>query len=531
MSHPAKPVSNPAPSLTPPPSRHKLLGRAITVSANTFLSRIAGLIRDIVIAAVFGAKEEADAFFVAFRIPNLLRRLFAEGAFSPAFVPVLSEYKSQRSHAQVRNLISHVIGKLGAIVFLTTLIGILTAPFLVILFAPGFFLQYADKYTLTVRMLMITFPYLLFISLTAAAAGILNTYGRFGVPAFTPVLLNLSLIAAAIWLAPQLAEPVLALAWGVFIAGLAQLLFQLPFLHRLRLLTWPRFRGKHQGVQRIIRLLIPALFGVSVVQINLLVDTLIASFLVTGSVSWLYYSDRLVEFPLGVFGIALATVILPNLSRRHVEGSGARFSQTLDWALRLVLLIAAPAAIGLALLAEPMLTTLFQYGKLGQHDIHMAAQSLMAYAFGLLGFVGIKVLAPGFYARQDTRAPVRIGVIAMLANMVFNLLLVFPLAHAGLALATALSAFLNAGLLYLGLRREGVYRPQSGWAGFAARVLAANLVMVGILWFIKGDTSAWIAADAITRTLRLTATISLGALGYFCALLLFGVRPRDLTAP
>nr|VFK14158.1 MAG: putative peptidoglycan lipid II flippase [Candidatus Kentron sp. LFY] len=518
--------------LHPPQQRQgdRLIGKTVTVGANTSISRILGLIRDIVIASVFGAKEEADAFFVAFRIPNLLRRLFAEGAFSPAFVPVLSEYKTRRSHAEVRELISSTMGTLGGIVFLITLAGILTAPLLVILFAPGFFLHYADKYALTVRMLMITFPYLLFISLTAAAAGILNTYGRFGAPAITPALLNISLIAAAIWLAPQLSEPVVALAWGVFIAGIAQLLFQLPFLYRLRLLTWPRFRSAHAGVRRIIALLLPALFGVSVTQINLLVDTLLASFLVTGSVSWLYYSDRLVEFPLGVFGIALATVILPNLSRRYVEGSATRFSDTLDWALRLVLLIGLPAAIGLAILAEPMLTTLFQYGELTAHDIHMASQSLMAYALGLMGFVYIKVLAPGFYARQDTRTPVRIGVIAMLANMVFNLILVFPLAHAGLALATALSAFLNAGLLYLGLRREGVYRPKHGWGRFTGRILAANLIMVAILWFTKGEFSAWISAEVTSRVLWLVGLISTGALGYFGALFLFGMRLRDFRS-
>nr|VFJ48073.1 MAG: putative peptidoglycan lipid II flippase [Candidatus Kentron sp. FW]VFJ71392.1 MAG: putative peptidoglycan lipid II flippase [Candidatus Kentron sp. FW] len=520
------------PSATPPAPRQppgdRLAGKTITVGANTLVSRVLGLIRDIVIASVFGAKEEADAFFVAFRIPNLLRRLFAEGAFSPAFVPVLSEYKNRRSHAEVRELVSHVMGKLGGIVLLTTLVGILAAPLLVIAFAPGFFLHYADKYTLTVQMLMITFPYLLFISLTAVAAGILNTYGRFGVPAFTPVLLNLSLIAAALWLAPQLAEPVTALAWGVFIAGLAQLLFQIPFLYRLRLLSWPRFRGAHEGVRRIIRLLLPALFGVSVSQINLLFDTLIASFLVTGSVSWLYYSDRLVEFPLGVFGIALATVILPNLSRHHIHGSADRFSETLDWALRIVLLIALPAATGLAVLAGPMLTTLFQYGQLGEYDIRMASLSLMAYALGLIGFVAIKVLAPGFYARQDTRTPVRIAVIAMLANMVLNLILVFPFAHAGLALATALSAFLNAGLLYLGLRKQDIYRPGRGWGQFTSRVLTASLIMAAILLSVKGHPALWTSASAVTRALWLFGLISIGASGYFCTLFLLGLRPRDL---
>jgi len=511
---------------TSPPT-DRLLGKTIAVGGNTFISRVLGLVRDIVIASVFGAKEEADAFFVAFRIPNLLRRLFGEGAFSQAFVPVLSEYKAHRPHPEVRDLVSHVFGTLGGIVLLTTVVGILTAPILVVLFAPGFFMHYEDKYALTTQMLMITFPYLFFISLTAAAGGILNSYGRFGVPAFTPVLLNISLISTAIWLAPHMTEPVTALAWGVFIAGVAQLLFQLPFLHHLQLLPRPRFQRNHEGVRRIIRLLIPALFGVSVAQINLLTDTLIASFLATGSVSWLYYSDRLMEFPMGVFGIALATVILPNLSRRHTEGSATRFSKLLDWALRLVLLIGLPAAIGLTVLASPMLTTLFQYGELGEYDIEMATRSLMAYGFGLMGFVYIKVLAPGFYARQNTKTPVRIGVIAMLANMVFNLILVFPLAHAGLALATTLSAFLNAGLLYVGLRREGVYSPEPGWGKFTVRVLIANLLLIVMLWFMKGESSAWFAAEVTTRAMWLLGLISAGALGYFCALFLLGIRLRD----
>nr|VFJ43749.1 MAG: putative peptidoglycan lipid II flippase [Candidatus Kentron sp. DK] len=517
-----------------PPLGERLFGRTVTVGANTFLSRIMGLVRDIIIASVFGAKEEADAFFVAFRIPNLLRRLFAEGAFSPAFVPVLSEYKSQRSREEVRELIAHVIGTLGGILSLITLVGILAAPVLVIVFAPGFFLHHGDKYALTVEMLMITFPYLFFISLTAAAGGVLNTYGRFGAPAFTPVLLNFSLIGCALWLAPRMAEPVTALAWGVFLAGVAQLLFQLPFLYRLGLLPWPlvapRLRSAHEGVRRIIRLLIPALFGVSVSQINLLFDTLLASFLVTGSVSWLYYSDRLMEFPLGVFGIALATAILPSLSRKYAEGSAARFSETLDWALRLTLLIAFPAAVGLAVLAGPMLTTLFQYGAFGERDIEMASLSLIAYALGLVGFVCIKVLAPGFYARQDTKTPVRIGIIAMVANMVFNLILVFPLAHAGLALATTLSAFLNAGLLYAGLRRQGIYHPGPGWGKFGARVFAASLVMMGIVWALKGELSAWFAADVFSRGLWLAGLISVGALGYFGALLLLGARLRDIVS-
>jgi putative peptidoglycan lipid II flippase len=497
------------------------------VGLNTLASRVLGFIRDIIIARLFGAGMGADAFFVAFRIPNFLRRLFAEGAFSQAFVPVLAEYKAKRSHQEVQRLTAHVFGTLGVALFAVTALGVVAAPGLIAVFAPGF-LEETAKYTLSVEMLRITFPYLLFISLTAFAGGILNTYGQFGVPAFTPVLLNLSLIGSAIWLAPRMAAPVTALAWGVFLGGLAQLLFQLPFLYRLRLLPLPRLRGAHEGVRRILKLMGPAIFGVSVSQINLLVDTLIASFLVTGSVSWLYYSDRLVEFPLGVFGIALATVILPNLSAKHAQNSPRAFSDTIDWALRWVLLLCLPASTGLAILAGPILTTLFQYGQFTPTDVHKASLSLVAYSLGLLAFVLIKVLAPGFYARQNTSTPVRIGVIAMLANIVLNIALVFPLAHAGLALATSLSAFINAGLLYRALRRDGVHDPRPGWARFLVQVAAANAVMALVLWWGQGDQALWLTSEALQRALRLAALIAAGGLSYFVALAGLGLRPHAL---
>jgi putative peptidoglycan lipid II flippase len=350
------------------------------------------------------------------------------------------------------------------------------------------------------------------------------------------VFLNLSLIIAALWLAPQLDEPVLALAWGVFVAGIAQLLFQLPFLARLGLLPRPQLRWKeqHEGVRRIGRLMLPAIFGSSVVQINLLFDTLIASFLVTGSVSWLYYSDRLVEFPLGVFGIALATVILPALSRQHASGSAEDYTRTMDWALRLVVLIGLPSALGLLLLAAPLLTTIFLYGEFGQHDVSMAAVSLMAYASGLLGFILVKVLATGFYARQDTRTPVRIGIIAMLVNMVLNVLIVVPwlwlgqaAPHAGLALATSLSAFLNAGLLYRSLSLQGVFRLQPGWGRFILRVILASLVMALLLYWGRGDIADWQQKAAGWRIMQILMWVSGGALVYFAMLWLLGFRPRQ----
>jgi putative peptidoglycan lipid II flippase len=377
-------------------------------------------------------------------------------------------------------------------------------------------------------MVRITFPYILFISLTAFAGGILNSYGRFGIPAFTPVLLNLSLIAAALWLAPQMAEPVTALAWGVFLAGMVQLVFQLPFLKGLGFLLRPRLRRGHEGVKRILRLIVPATVGVSVAQINLLVDTLIASFLVTGSISWLYYSDRMVEFPLGVFGIALATVILPNLSRQHAADSPRAFSDTLDWALRLVLVIGAPAAIGLALLALPILTTLFQYGEFGRGDVRMAALSLVAYATGLLAFIAVKVLAPGYYARQDTRTPVRIAIVAMLANIVLNLALVVPLRHAGLALATSIAAYLNAVLLYRGLLKRGIFTPLKGWAALTLKVGLASAAMAALIVLAGTTEAVWFGWSATERAFRLAAIIVGGAAVYAISLLLLGLRPRHL---
>jgi len=505
----------------------KLVKSTVTVSGMTLLSRILGFIRDMVVARIFGAGLGTDAFFVAFKIPNFMRRLFAEGAFSQSFVPVLSEYKTQCEHDEVKRLADDVAGTFGAILLLITVIGVLAAPLLIAIFAPGF-LDEPGKYDLATEMLRFTFPYIFFISLTAFAGGILNTYGRFGVPAFTPVLLNLVLISCALWLAPQMDKPIMALAWGVFFAGIAQLLFQFPFLARLKLLPRPRFNRKSEGVQKIKTLMIPAIFGSSVAQINLLLDTLIASFLVTGSVTWLYFSDRLVEFPLGVFGIALATVILPNLSKQHAASSTEAFSRTLDWALRWVLIVGTPAMVGLFLLAGPMLATLFQYGAFSQHDVEMASRSLMAYSFGLMGFILVKVLSPGFFARQDTKTPVKIGIIAMVANMVMNLILVFPLAHAGLALATSLSAFLNAFLLFRVLRREGVYTPESGWLKLLLQVLVANLAMATLLWWGASDLQAWFAWSGWQRSMQLLFWIVAGAVLYFAVLLLSGVKFRQL---
>ncbi|AKH22298.1 membrane protein [Sedimenticola thiotaurini] len=489
------------------------------------LSRILGFVRDLVVAHTFGANAGTDAFFVAFKIPNFLRRLFAEGAFAVAFVPVLTEYKERRSFAELKLFVDHVAGTLGAILLAVTLAGVLGAPVLAMVFAPGF-IGSEGKLDLAVDMLRLTFPYLFFISLTAFAGGILNAHGRFGVPAFTPVFLNVSLISCALWLAPLLERPIMALAWGVLFAGILQLLFQYPFLRQIRL--FPRFipAPKDEGVRRIGRLMLPALFGVSVTQLNLLLDTLIASFLVSGSISWLYYSDRLMEFPLGILGVGLATVILPNLSKKHATESPQGFSHVIDWALRWGLLLGLPAAVGLFVLAGPMIATLFQSEVFDAADVAMSRQSLMAYALGLLSFILIKVLAPGYYSRQDTRTPVRIAVIAMFANMVLNIILVFPLAHAGLALATSLSATLNAFLLFRGLRKAGVYRPEPGWLLLILRGAAASAVMGGVLLWGVGDLASWLGMATVDKVWRLLIWVLAGAASYFAVLALLGIGPR-----
>ncbi|SFI10263.1 putative peptidoglycan lipid II flippase [Modicisalibacter xianhensis] len=505
--------------------RAGLLRSGLVVSMMTMLSRVLGLARDVVIAALFGAGSGADAFFVAFKIPNFMRRLFAEGAFNQAFVPVLSEYATQRSRAEVRELLDAVSGSLAVVLALITAAAIGLSPWLAWLFAPGF-ARDPEKLALTAEMLQLTFPYLLLISLTAFSGSVLNTWNRFAIPAFTPVLLNISLIGAALWLTPWVSIPSMALAWGVLIAGAAQLAFQVPFLMRLGLMPtpWPKFR--HPGVRRILKLMTPALFGVSVSQINLLLDTVLASFLAAGSVSWLYYSDRLVELPLGVFGIAIATVILPALSKRHAEQSTEHFAKMLDWAIRAVLLIGLPAALALAVLAEPLLISLFHYGAMTDRDIAMAAMSLRAYALGLIAFMLIKVLAPGYFARQDTATPVKIGMIAMVANMAFNLALILPLAHAGLALATALSAFLNAGLLARGLRRQGVLIFQPGWGRYAWQLGGGCAVLTAGLWWFSPDWQAWLAWSVWQRALVLGGLVIGGAGIYFAWLAACGIRLR-----
>ena len=520
---------------------HGLLRSSGVVGFFTMLSRFLGLARDVVFARVIGAEALADVFFVAFKIPNFFRRLFAEGAFAQAFVPILGEYREKGSAAAVRQLVSRVAGNLGLCLILLTLFIVVASPLMAAIFAPSWYMDNPSKFAATSEMLRITFPYLLFISMTGLAGAVLNSYDRFAVPAFTPLLLNLCLILAALFAAPLFDQPAYALAWGVLLAGIVQFLFQLPFLKTIHMLPMPSVDWQDSGVKKVLALMAPAIFGVSVSQINLLLDTVLATFLPTGSVSWLYYSDRLSELPLGVFGIAIATVILPNLSRHHVAQSTQAFSQTLDWALKMILLIAVPAAVALILLAEPILVTLFYYGEVMTiRDMAMASLSLKAYAAGLIAFMLIKVLAPGFFARQDMRTPVRIGVIAMVMNMLFNLLLVIPLhsywqvGHLGLAAATSLSAFLNAILLYFALRKQGIYEPIQGWLRFFIRLAIAVLVMLLVLIQLSnalGGLESLYSFNWTQRVGYIGLLCGAGFLGFVVSLLLMGFRWSELQGP
>ncbi len=512
-----------------------LLRSGAIISAMTMLSRVLGLVRDMVIARYFPVSGATDAFFVAFKIPNLLRRFFAEGAFALAFVPVLAEYKETRSREALKDLIDHVAGTLGLILLLISTAGMLAAPLLVGIFAPGFADNPAARPELAADLLRVTFPYILFISLAGLLGGILNTFKHFATPAFAPVLLNVVLIIAAIWVAPYFDEPVQALAWGVFVAGIAQMLVQVPTLARMGLVPRFRYRRAHDGVKKIMTLMLPALFGSSVAQLNLLLNTIIASFLVAGSISWLYYSDRFVELPLAIFGVALGTVILPKLSGDHANADAGQFSNTLDWALRLALLLAIPATLGLIVLAEPILATMMMYGEFKWADVEMSAMSLRTYALGLPAFILVKVLAPGFYSRQDTRTPVRIGMIAIFANMLLNLLIVLPWyltgqpgAHAGLALATALAGYVNAGLLFRTLRKGDIFQLSSGWIKHLARILLATAVMWLMVWLLIPDSHWWQGAAAFERIGWLTLLIITALLGYFATLRICGITARQM---
>jgi putative peptidoglycan lipid II flippase len=505
-----------------------LLRALATVSSMTLVSRILGFVRDAVIARLFGAGLATDAFFVAFRIPNLLRRLFAEGAFSQAFVPILAEYRTRNGEVETKLLVDRVATVLSLAVFAVSILGILASPWIIYVSAPGFSAT-PEKFDLTVAMLRITFPYLLFISLVSLAGAILNTWSRFAVPAFTPTLLNLSFIFCALVLAPHFNPPVLVLAWAVFAGGVLQLALQLPYLARIGMLPRLRPDFRDAGVRRILKLMGPAVFGVSIAQVSLLINTIFASFLANGSVSWLYYADRLMEFPTGMLGVALGTILLPSLSKYYSSDATEQYSRLLDWGLRLTLLLALPAAVALALLAVPLISTLFHYGQFSVEDVLMTRRALVAYSIGLIGLILVKVLAPGFYARQNIRTPVKIAVITLVATQMMNLALIGPLKHAGLALAIGLGACINAGLLYYKLRQHRIYQPQPEWARFSVRLALALLAMAAVLWAAMGSESWWLAAAWQQRMARLLGLVCLGAAVYFATLWLLGFRLGDFA--
>ncbi len=510
-----------------------LLRAAATVSGLTLASRVTGLARDLIISRVFGASGETDAFNVAFRLPNLLRRLFAEGAFSQAFVPILAEVRSREGDSRTRQLVDHVATALFWAVLAASIVGVAAAPLLVWLVAAGL-ARDPVAFDLATLMTRWMFPYILFMSLVALSAGVLNTFRRFSVPAFTPVLLNLSFIACALWLAPQLSRPILALAIAVVIGGVLQLAIQLPALAAIGMLPRPgRLRSalRDPEVRRILTLMLPALFAVSVAQLSIIINTNIASHLAVGSVTWLAFADRLMEFPTALLGVALGTVLLPSLSKANAEARHDDYSRLLDWGLRLTVLIALPAAVGLGLLAEGAIAVLFQGGLFGAFDVTQTARALTGYAFGLLGLIAVKILAPGFYARQDIRTPVKIAVIALLATQASNLVLVPLFTHAGLAASVSVGALANAAMLFAGLRRRGLYRPSPGWPMFIGKVAVALAVLSAVLWLGNRQID-WTAMQEQwpLRAAVLAALIGGGAASYAAVLLLLGFRPRDFTA-
>ncbi|MBL8471002.1 MAG: murein biosynthesis integral membrane protein MurJ [Rhodocyclaceae bacterium] len=503
-----------------------LLKALATVSGMTLLSRILGFVRDFVIARAFGAGFATDAFFVAFRLPNLLRRMFAEGAFSQAFVPILSEYRNTRDAAATHALINHVASLLALAVFAITVLGVIGAPFLIYVSAPGFSAQ-ADKFELTVQLTRIVFPYIWFMSLTALAAGVLNTWSKFAIPAVTPALLNLAFIGMALFAAPYFDPPVLALAWAVVLGGVLQLGAQCFALARLDMLPRPSFTLRDPGVNRILKLMVPAILGVSVSQISLVINTIFASFLPSGSVSWLYYADRLMEFPSGLLGAALGTILLPSLSKLHAQDRREEFSELLDWGLRLTLMLTLPAALALAILAVPLLSTLFLHGAFTAADVLNTRSALVAYSLGLSGLILVKVLAPAFYSRQDVRTPVRVALLTLGLTQLMNLAFVVPLKHAGLALSIGLASLVNALLLYRGLRSRGAFTPQAGWTSFSWRLCVALAVMGGVLWWSAGDTQFWLASSGKERLIRLCGIVLLGIASYFGMLYALGFRLKD----
>lgn len=505
-----------------------LLKSLAAVSSMTMLSRVLGFVRDTIVARTFGAGMATDAFFVAFKLPNLLRRIFAEGAFSQAFVPILAEYKAQQGEEATRTFLAYVSGLLTLVLAVVTVLGMLAAPLVIWITAPGF-ADTPEKFALTSSLLRVTFPYILLISLASLAGAVLNTWNRFSVPAFVPTLLNISMIIFALFLTPYFDPPIMALAWATLVGGLAQFLYQLPHLKRIGMLVLPRLNLRDAGVWRVMKQMGPAILGVSVSQISLIINTIFASFLAAGSVSWMYYADRLMELPSGVLGVALGTILLPALSRTYAKADRQEYSRLLDWGLRLCFLLVLPCSAALALLSEPLTVSLFQYGRFDAHDALMTQRALVAYAVGLLGIILVKVLAPGFYAQQNIKTPVKIAIFTLAVTQVLNLILIGPLQHVGLALAIGLAACLNAGLLFWQLRRHNLFIPQAGWTGFLLRLLIAVAVMSAVLFGLMQLLPSWSEGLMWQRLLRLGGLVAAGVLAYFASLFLLGFRLRDFN--
>ena len=504
-----------------------LLGVLARLSSMTMLSRIMGFVRDTVVARIFGAGAAMDAFVVAFRLPNLLRRIFAEGAFSQAFVPILADYKQNRLPEETRVFVQNVAGMLLFALFMVTALGVLAAP-AVIWATAGGFAKDGTRFELAVSLLRVVFPYILLISLSSFVGSILNTYSRFSVPAFTPVLLNVSFIVFAVFLVPYFHPPVMALGWAVLAGGVLQLAFQLPWLYRLGFFRLPRLRFGDAAVNRVMKQMLPSVIGSSVAQISLVINTLFASFLAAGSVSWMYYADRLMELPSGVIGAAMGTVLLPTLSRHAASGNRQEFSALLDWGLRLSLVLIVPAAAGLAVLGFPLVATLFMYREFTPHDAQMTQYALAAYAIGLPAMIMPRILASGFYAQKNVKTPTKIAIISLSCTQIFNLLLVWHLQHVGLSLAIALGAWVNALLLFTMLRLHELYTPKAGWRGFLLRVLAATAAMAAALWLAQSLLAAdWTAMRGMRRALLLLGLVALGAAAYFTALRAMGMRIRE----
>ncbi|MFT8210208.1 MAG: murein biosynthesis integral membrane protein MurJ [Symbiopectobacterium sp.] len=505
-----------------------LLKSLAAVSSMTMLSRVLGFIRDAIVARVFGAGMATDAFFVAFKLPNLLRRVFAEGAFSQAFVPILAEYKSQQGDEITRTFLAYVSGMLTLVLALVTVAGMIAAPWVIMVTALGF-VATPDRFALTSALLRITFPYILLISLTSMVGSVLNTWNRFSVPAFAPTFLNISMIGFALFATPYFDPPVLALAWAVLLGGVLQLVYQLPHLKKIGMLVLPRFKWRHPGVGRVMKLMAPAILGVSVSQISLIINTIFASFLNEGAVSWMYYADRLMEFPSGVLGVALGTILLSSLAKSVASGDQEAYSHLMDWGLRLCFLLALPSAVALGILSKPLIVALFQYGKFNALDALMTQRALIAYAIGLMGLIVVKVLVPGFYSRQDIKTPVKIALVTLALTQVMNLIFIGPLQHAGLALSIGLASCLNAGLLYWQLRKQQLFQPRPGWGTFLIKLVVAVLTMSAVLIALLWWMPAWDIGGMTMRISRLMLVVVVGAGAYFAMLALLGFRPRDFA--